>query len=133
LALGSGAAGVPQHDGSKSWPWKVSYLRGARFIEANNQALGLSDPLDIEDARATVRSASTSSADDWDEAAFVEGATDMLVVPLSAAAICDFARSDRFKLTVSEAARILWLLEGPAERRVGLWHSFLEPEGSARP
>jgi CubicO group peptidase (beta-lactamase class C family) len=115
-----------RHDGSRSWAWRVSYLRGARFIEVNNHALGLPDPLNIEDAMAAARSATAggSFGADWDESAFVEGARDMMAVPASPGEIREFARSPRYKLTQCETARILWLLEGPIERRLN--RSFLQ-------
>jgi CubicO group peptidase (beta-lactamase class C family) len=118
-----GAAG--EHDGSRTWAWKLSYLRGARFIEANNHALGLVDPLKLDDVLRAARDAAVGPAEDWDEDAFVAGAADMLDVPASAAAITAFAQSLHFRLSATEARRALWFLEGAPDKRIGIWHSYL--------
>jgi len=119
---------------SKPWPWKVSYLRGARFIELNNHALAPPDPLGLADVCAAAESISQAEfVENWDAAAFMEGASDMLEVPLSAAAITEFVRSARFKLTAVETARILWFLEGPADQRPPVHRTFLDARTAGPP
>ena len=111
LGGGSGRTSHP------SWGWKLSFVRGGRFVEACNGALGLRDPLTIEDAAAAAASveAQRERPPNWDAAGFLEGARAMLAVPATPAGIAQFVATA--PLSKAEIAQALYVLEGPTEAR----------------
>ncbi len=91
--------------------WKSSYLRGLLFLESYRYTIGIPDKLDMAEVERVATEAVTqtwSEADAlWNSEAFVAGVRDMNAVTPTSEAIHAFAKSNRMRIALEEARRII--------------------------